>query len=138
MAAIPDSAREVLESDALAHLVTLNPDGSPQVTCVWVGLDGDEIVAAHLPRNQKVRNIERDPRVALTFELPEKTSAGLQHYLVIKGTARITKGGAQELLEELGHTYLGPEVTFRPMPDPPPGYVTRITVDRVAGVGPWA
>ena len=47
----------------LAHMVTLNADGSPQVSCVWVGLDGDEIVSGHLPRNQKVKNVERDPRV---------------------------------------------------------------------------
>ncbi len=53
----------MLESDRLAHLVTLNPDGSPQVTCVWVGLEGDEIVSGHLGTRQKVRNIERDPRV---------------------------------------------------------------------------
>ena len=46
MASLPDSARAVLQSPAMAHLVTLNPDGSPQVNVVWVGLDGDEIVAA--------------------------------------------------------------------------------------------
>lgn len=46
MPKLPDSARAVLESDAFAHLVTLEPDGSPQVTVVWVGLDGDEIVSA--------------------------------------------------------------------------------------------
>jgi len=51
MSALPTSAREVLESAALAHFVTINPDGSPQVSCVWVGLDGDEIVAAHLDHN---------------------------------------------------------------------------------------
>jgi hypothetical protein len=50
---LPDSARVVLGSPALAHLVTLNPDGSPQVTVVWVGVDGDEIVAAHLPEHRK-------------------------------------------------------------------------------------
>ena len=64
MASLPESARAVLQSPALAHLVTLNPDGSPQVTVVWVGLDGDEIVAAHLPEHRKVRNIRNDSRVA--------------------------------------------------------------------------
>jgi hypothetical protein len=62
-----------------AHLVTLNRDGSPQVTLVWISLDGDEVVAGHLPRNRKVRNME----------------------------------------------------------NPPAGYVTRIRVDRIEGVGPW-
>jgi hypothetical protein len=44
-----DSVRQALTSGHLAHLVTLNQDGSPQVTIVWIGLDGDEIVCAHLP-----------------------------------------------------------------------------------------
>jgi PPOX class probable F420-dependent enzyme len=134
---LPESARELIESGALAHLVTRNEDGSPQVTCVWVGVDGDEVVSGHLPRNRKIENIERDPRVVLSLEAQEKTSMGLQHYLVIYGKARVTEGGAQELLEELGHAYLGPDVTFRPMPDPPPGYIIHIEVERIAGVGPW-
>ncbi|WP_432885489.1 pyridoxamine 5'-phosphate oxidase family protein [Kribbella sp. CA-245084] len=64
---IPETARAVLESNALGHLVTINPDGSPQVSVIWVGLDGDEIIAAHVPNNQKVKNIRRDGRVALTL-----------------------------------------------------------------------
>jgi PPOX class probable F420-dependent enzyme len=138
MTPIPDSARAVLESPALAHLVTLEPDGSPQVTLVWVGLDGDEIVAAHLPEHRKVRNIRRDSRVALSIETQTRNAMGLVQYLVIYGTARITEGGAPELLQQLAHVYLGPGVRFPPMDDPPPGYITHITVNRVAGVGPWA
>ncbi|HEX2415095.1 MAG TPA: PPOX class F420-dependent oxidoreductase [Thermoleophilaceae bacterium] len=138
MTAIPASARAVLESDALAHLVTLNPDGSPQVTLVWVGLDGEEIVAAHLPEHRKVRNIRNDSRVALSLETDNLNPIGLAEYVVIYGTARITEGGAPELLHRLAHTYLGPDVRFPPMPDPPPGYITHIAVDRIAGVGPWA
>jgi PPOX class probable F420-dependent enzyme len=136
--AIPAEARAVLESDALAHLVTLNWDGTPQVTCVWVGLDGDEIVAAHLMRSQKVRNIERDPRVALSIETNRTNDIGLLEYLVVHGRARIQEGGAPELLQQLAYTYLGPDVRFPPMPDPPPGYVSRITIERLGGVGPWA
>src|SRR5215469_4988984 len=68
MKSLPDSARAVLESPAVAHLVTLNPDGSPQVSIVWAGLDGDEIVAGHLPEHRKVRNIHNDSRVALSIE----------------------------------------------------------------------
>ena len=138
MTSIPDSARAVLESPALAHLVTLEPDGSPQVTLVWVGLDGDEIVAAHLPEHRKVRNMRRDSRVALSIETQSRNAMGLIEYLVIYGTARITEGGAPELLQRLAHVYLGPDVRFPPMDDPPPGYITHITVDRVTGVGPWA
>jgi PPOX class probable F420-dependent enzyme len=135
---LPDSARAVIESGALAHLVTLNPDGSPQVTCVWVGLDGDEIVCAHLPRHRKIENMERDPRVALSIEAEGSNEIGLRHYLIAYGRARITEGGAPQLLQRLAETYLGPGTVFPPMPDPPPGYVTHITVERLAGVGPWA
>jgi PPOX class probable F420-dependent enzyme len=135
---IPPEAREVLESDELAHLVTLNPDGSPQVTCVWVGLEGDEIVSGHLGRWQKVRNVERDPRVALSIETRRTNEMGLREYLVVHGKARIQEGGAPELLQRLAYTYIGPDVTFPPMPDPPPGFVTRITVERLGGTGPWA
>jgi PPOX class probable F420-dependent enzyme len=138
MTSLPDSARAVLESTALAHLVTLNPDGSPQVTIVWVGLDGDEIVAAHLPEHRKVRNIRNDPRVALSIETNRRNAIGLNEYLVIYGTARITEGGAAGLLQELAHTYLGPDARFPPMDNPPPGFITHISVDRVSGVGPWA
>jgi PPOX class probable F420-dependent enzyme len=138
MAAIPDNARELLESDRLAHLVTLNEDGSPHVTCVWVGLDGDEIVCGHVPYMRKLVNIEHDPRVALSMEGAGVGEGGLKDYLVIYGTARVTEGGAPELLQKLAHTYLGAEVDFPPMPNPPPGFITHITVDRVAGAGPWA
>jgi PPOX class probable F420-dependent enzyme len=137
MASIPDSARAVLTSPALAHLVTLEPDGSPQVTVVWAGLDGDEIVAAHLSEHRKVRNIRNDRRVAVSFETSERNAQGLNEYLVVYGTARITEGGAAELLQQLAHVYLGPDVRFPPMDSPPAGYITRITVDRVSGVGPW-
>jgi PPOX class probable F420-dependent enzyme len=135
---IPAAAREVLESDQLAHLVTLNPDGSPQITCVWVGLEADEIVSGHLGRWQKLRNIERDPRVSLSIETTRTNELGLREYLVVHGRARIQEGGAPELLQRLAHTYIGPDVTFPPMPDPPPGFVARITPERFGGVGPWA
>ena len=66
-----DSAlRDLVSTSPLCHLTTLNPDGSPQVTVVWVGVDGDELVTGHLPHNQKVRNMERDPRVVLSFLAP--------------------------------------------------------------------
>lgn len=118
--------------------MTLNPDGSPQVTVVWVGLDGDEIVAAHLFEHRKVRNVRNDSRVVLSIETETRNAMGLNEYLVVYGTARITEGGAPELLQKLAHSYLGPGVRFPPMDNPPAGYITRISVDRVAGAGPWA
>lgn len=138
MAELPDSARELIESEALGHLVTLNADGSPQVTCVWFGIEDDELVSGHLGRWQKVKNIERDPRVAVSFEGTRIRPPGLKEYLVVHGRARVTEGDAPELLSRLARVHLGPDVKFPPMPDPPPGFVTRITVERIGGVGPWA
>ena len=138
MATIPDSARAVLDGPALAHLVTIEPDGRPQVSIVWVGLDGEELVAAHLPEHRKVRNIRRDPRVALSIEAGTRNEIGLNEYIVIHGSARITEGGAAELLQRLAHVYLGPDVKFPTMDNPPAGYITHIAVERVGGVGPWA
>jgi PPOX class probable F420-dependent enzyme len=135
--ALPEPARELLSSDAVAHVVTLNEDGSPQVTAAWVGLDGDEIVLATLPDQRKLRNLRRDPRVALSVESSNVNAWGLREYLVVYGTARVTQGGAAEMLQDLAHTYLGPDVVFPGMPDPPAGFVTRITPERVGGVGPW-
>ncbi len=139
MAAIPlpDSARELLESDALAHVVTIDEDGGPQVTLAWVGMEGDEIVLATMPDQRKLRNLRRDPRIALSVPSTTRNEWGLLEYLVVYGTARVTEGGAAEMLQRLAYTYLGPDVVFPNMPDPPPGFVTRITPERLGGVGPW-
>ena len=137
MTAIPDSVRQVIEAGRLATLVTLNPDGSPQATMVWVGLEGDEIVSAHLGMHQKVKNVRRDPRVVLSIATDKVTGGGLTEYLVVYGRARITEGGAPEVLQRLAHIYMGPDVKFPPMDNPPTGYITRIAPDRFAGMGPW-
>jgi PPOX class probable F420-dependent enzyme len=136
---LPDSAKELIRSGALGHLVTTNPDGSPQVTCVWVGVDGDDLLTAHLnPAQRKLANVRRQPRVVLSFEGTEIQPPGLRQYLVVHGEATIEEGGAAELLQELAHVYLGPEVRFPPMDDPPPGVRMRIRVRRLGGIGPWA
>jgi PPOX class probable F420-dependent enzyme len=134
---IPDSARVLLQSDALGHLVTLEPDGRPQISCVWVGLDGDDVVFASLGDRRKLDNIRRDARVALSVEGTEVNAIGLREYLVVHGRARIEPGGGLELLQDLAHTYLGPDVTFPAMDDPPPGVVVHIAPERLGGVGPW-
>lgn len=135
---IPESVRAVLLGPHLAHLVTLEPDGRPQVSIVWIGIQDEELVAGHLFEHRKVRNVRADPRVAVSVEAGTRNQAGLDEYVVVHGRARITEGGAPELLQELARVYLGPDVKFPPMDDPPPGYITRIAVERISGVGPWA
>jgi PPOX class probable F420-dependent enzyme len=130
--------REVLTAGRLGHLTTLNVDGSPQVSAVWIGLDGDDIVIGHLMGGAKTRNIARDERVALTVEATGSNPIGMTNYLIVYGRAHLVEGGAPELLQRLAEVYLGPDVTFPPMPDPPPGHVIHVTVERIGGVGPWA
>jgi PPOX class probable F420-dependent enzyme len=137
MAVLTPEAREVLTAGRLAHLVTINADSSQQVSIVWVGLDGDEIVSGHLGMRQKLRNVERDPRVVLSLETEHRNAMGLDEYLIVRGTGRVTQGGAPELLQRLAHVYLSPDTRFPPVDDPPPGYVLRITPETIGGVGPW-
>jgi PPOX class probable F420-dependent enzyme len=137
MVAIPESARPILEGANLAHVVTINPDGSPHVSCVWVRPDGDEVVFGSLGPWRKLRNLERDDRITLSIESPNLNAMGMREYLVLEGTARVDTGGAAELLQELAHVYIGPDVKFPPMDDPPAGSIVRITVDRISGAGPW-
>jgi PPOX class probable F420-dependent enzyme len=134
---IPSAARTLLESDAVAHVITLDKDGGPQVTAAWVGLEGDEIIFATLPDQRKLRNLRRDPRIALSIPSTTTNEWGLLEVLVVYGTARVTEGGAAEVLQRLARSYLGPDVVFPGMPDPPPGYITRITAERLGGIGPW-
>jgi len=135
---ITDEVRAALAAGNLAHLVTLGADGSPQVSVIWVMLDGDEIVAAHLGRHQKVRNIQRDPRVALSMVTGGVNEHGLDNYLVVHGSARITEGEAPETLRKIAVAYMPPGAEFPLPPNAPPGFITHITVERVGGVGPWA
>ncbi|MGV9797175.1 PPOX class F420-dependent oxidoreductase [Mycobacterium sp. NPDC003449] len=134
------AARDLIGAGADATLVTLNPDGSPQVTLVWVALqstpDGDELVSAHLSEYRKTRNIRRDPRVALTI-VGEAAPGQQRPYLSVEGTARIVEGGAPELLTELAEALLGSSEHFPP-PNSPDGLLTRIRIDKVGGLGPWA
>jgi len=131
------AARRLIESGRPAHLVTVNPDGSPQVTIVWIGLDGDELVSGHLDERQKLRNVRRDSRVVLSLETGVVNDFGLAEYLVVTGSARVTEGGAADLLQRLARAYLGPDVVFPPGQNHPPGYVLRITPERAGGIGPW-
>jgi PPOX class probable F420-dependent enzyme len=137
--ALPDSAKDLIRTGALGHLVTVGDAGAPHVTCVWVGVDGEDLLTGHLnPGLRKLENVRRDPRVALSFEGSEIRPPGLREYLIVHGTATVEEGGAAELLQELAHVYLGPDVKFPPMDDPPPGVRMRIAVERVGGIGPWA
>ena len=121
----------------MAHLVTINPDGSPQVSVIWLGLDGDDLVSGHMQRYAKLRNIDRDPRVALSFAAPRDPEVFLNPYAVVHARATVEPtDAAWDLLDRLTRVYLGPDKSF-PAPRGP-GYLVRYRVERVGGVGPWA
>jgi PPOX class probable F420-dependent enzyme len=120
----------------MAHLSTINADGSPQVTVIWIGLDGDDLVSGHMSWHVKLRNIERDPRVVLSFDAPRVAGAFLNEYAVLQTRAAIEPGdGAWDLLNRLAKVYVAPDAEF-PAPKGP-GYVVRYSVERISGVGPW-
>lgn len=137
MSTLPSELRALVESGPMAHLTTINPDGSPQVSVIWIGLDGEDIVSGHMSRWKKLRNIERDPRVVLSFDAPREPGVFLNPYAVIRARATIEPTeAAWDLLDRLAKVYLSPDAQF-PAPKGP-GFIVRYTVERVGGVGPWA
>jgi PPOX class probable F420-dependent enzyme len=109
---ISDEIRSLIATGPLGHLTTLNADGSPQVSVIWVGIEGNEFVSGHMGAWQKVKNVQADPRVALSLLGAKNNPMGLREYLVVYGDARITEGGAATLLERLAKIYLGPDAVF--------------------------
>jgi PPOX class probable F420-dependent enzyme len=138
MPSLPPELRQLIESGPLAHLSTINADGSPQVSVIWLGLDGDDLVTSHMRREQlKLRNIDRDPRVVLSFDAPREPGVFLAHHAVIRARATIEgpTEEAWELLDRLAKVYIAPDATF-PAPRGA-GYIVRYTVERISGAGPW-
>jgi PPOX class probable F420-dependent enzyme len=133
---IPQSVRDLLATGPLGHLATLDEDGTPHVTLVWAGFDDDDLVFATFPDQHKLESIRRDGRVVVSFQAKEHTGPGLHPYAVIEGTGTVDEGGALEWMDHLCQFYIGPGAEF-PWRDAPPGYVTRVTVERIYGVGPW-
>lgn len=133
---LPRELRDLIASGPMAHLSTLNPDGSPQVTVIWIGLDGDDLVSGHMSRHVKIRNIERDPRVVLSFDAPRAPGVFLNEYAVLRARAEVQSSDhAWDLLNRLAKIYMSPNAEF-PAPKGP-GYIVRYTIERIGGVGPW-
>jgi PPOX class probable F420-dependent enzyme len=136
MGALPPELRELIDAGPLTHLSTINKDGSPQVSVIWIGRDGDELLSGHMNRYAKVRNVERDPRVVLSFTAPRDPSAFLNPYAVLRAHATIEQGEhAWELLDRLTKVYMGPDQSF-PAPRAS-GYLIRYRIEKIGGVGPW-
>lgn len=136
---LPAAAVELIEGGSHAHLATIGPTGAPQVTMVWSTVEDGEICVASLTPRAKLANIRRDPRVVLSYESAMRDDGqGLHFYLTVSGRARVTEGGAPELLRRIAPRYVGAGTRFPRGDSPPPGWVIRVEPERVRGYGPWA
>ncbi len=137
MSVLPAPAQALLGSDAVAHVWTSNPDGSPQVSVVWVIVQDDEILFGADAASRKVRNIATNDRVVLSVEDSERNARGFQRHLVVHGRASVQAGPDPTVMDRLARKYLGLGRHPLALRDSPTAVVVRISVERIAGVGPW-
>jgi len=104
MTAIPDEAKHLFENKDFAHVATLNGDGSPQVSAVWIGLDGDDVTFNTAEGRLKTNNLRRDARVAISIAGQENPYENL----IIQGkVVEMTNDGADADIDALAKRYLG-------------------------------
>jgi len=128
---LPQSVKKLLLDKAYGHVVTSNAEGKPQVTMVWMDVDGDEVIFNTAEGRRKTQNLRRDPRIIVSVQ----DRSDPQAYAVFHGKARITETGADEHIDKLAKRFLGADkYQFRQ-----PGekrVIVRISVDRIGGYGP--
>ncbi len=106
MAEIPEKYRDLFDYDkkAFAHVATLMPDGSPQVTPVWVDYDGTHVILNSARGRQKDKNLRRSRNVALSIQDPGNP----YRYLEVRGpVVEITEEGADEHIDKMAKKYMG-------------------------------
>ena len=105
--AIPSSHADLLDSTALAHVATIGPDGEPQNNPVWFGTDNGDILFSQIKTRQKYKNVQRDPRIALSIVDP----ANPYRYLEIRGVVeRIDEDPNRDFINAMAKKYLGQDV----------------------------
>ncbi|WP_371405412.1 TIGR03618 family F420-dependent PPOX class oxidoreductase [Kribbella sp. NBC_00662] len=142
MSILPDSTHRLFEEPKDVTIITIDPDGSPQASLVWVERDGDDLLLGLQAPHRKTRNLFRDPRVTLLIQDDQTSARGITQYLVVRGTAKLLGPGIpaeyKALMDRETQRYLGlPEFPFGDgIWDT--GVIARVTVERVAGEGPWS
>ena len=132
---LPPQLRDLVESGPLAYLATTNADGSPQVTAIWIGIEGDTLVSGHMRDNAKLRNIRRDPRVVLSFAPLPAHGEWMSPYAAVRATATVEESEQHgALIARLARVYVGPDAEF---PASGTGFIVRYSVERIGGIGPW-
>lgn len=130
-AALSEELKALLDTPVFVTVATIQPDGSPQMSPVWVKRDGDDVLISTTTGRRKERNLARDPRVSVVvqpFDAPYT-------YAEIRGTATLTTDGGQDLIDELSLKYTGkPYAEFNPdSGEDDPRVVVRITPRKVVG-----
>jgi PPOX class probable F420-dependent enzyme len=140
MATLRPELRDLIESGPMAHLSTTNPDGSPQVSVIWIGLDRGDLVSTHMSDNGiKFRNIRRDSRVALSFDAPREPGVWINPYAVIYAQAIVEPSPRiWELMAMNAKAYVSPDTEFSAPEGAEPGFIVRYSITRIGGIGPWA
>ncbi|MGP3989591.1 PPOX class F420-dependent oxidoreductase [Streptomyces sp. 3N207] len=128
---LSDQLKKVLDSKVFIAVATIQPDGSPQVSPVWVKRDGEDLLISTTIDRRKTKNLRRDPRVTILVQPAEEPYT----YAELRGTASVTPEGGQELIEELAHKYVGKSYAeFNPAAgEDAERVVVRVTVNRVIG-----
>jgi PPOX class probable F420-dependent enzyme len=128
---IPQSLKKMLEDKAYGHVVTFNAQGKPELTMVWMDVEGDELLFNTSEGRRKPDNIRRDPRVIVSVQ----DRNNLQAYAVFHGKGRVTDAGADEHIDKLAKRFLG--VDKYPFRQPTEKrLIVRIGVDRISGMAP--
>ncbi len=122
----------------MVHLSTVNPDGSPQVTVIWLGIDGNDLVSTHMRDNVKLRNIRRDHRVVLSFDAPREPGVWINPYAVIHAQAEVEPSPRiWDLMAMNAKVYVSPDAELPVPEDAEPGFIVRYSIRRIGGIGPW-
>jgi PPOX class probable F420-dependent enzyme len=129
---IPQSLKNMLEDKAYGHVITVDARGNPQITMVWMDVDGDEVLFNTAEGRRKPVNLRRDPRVIVSVQDRNKP----QTYAVFHGKARITDEGADAHIDKLAKRFLGADKYPYRQPNEK-RVIVRIAVDRIGGLG-WS
>ncbi|KRV51145.1 pyridoxamine 5'-phosphate oxidase [Wenjunlia vitaminophila] len=128
--ALPEALRNLVDEPVFATLATIQPDGSPQVSVVWVKRDGDDVLFSTVEGRRKHLNVARDPRVSVVLVSPSNPYT----YFEVRGTVSLSHEGARELIDELARKYLGAERYEADGPDDV-RVVARVTPRKVVSWG---
>ena len=124
---LPETAKRLLDAPTFVTVSTVNPDGGPQATVVWVKREGDDVLFSTVRGRRKERNLARDPRISLSFFDPENP----YWYTELRGAVTVTEDGGPELIQELSQKYNGVAYTHDGPDDT--RVVVRLTPEKIVG-----